>query len=87
MRKYAEVHRGRVIAHIIRNDDLTPEFVDRIAVEITGMNPEPQPGWRYDGSFTLDVVPPIIPVVDRLEEMDKKLDRIINLLTPLGGPP
>nr|BDD45971.1 hypothetical protein 17 [bacterium] len=54
MRKIAEILRDRV-RHVfeISEEAPLPEFGGRLkAVEITGMDPEPQVGWIYkDGSF------------------------------------
>jgi len=89
VRKYAEVHRGRMIAAHRRNDNKTPEFAGpRFAVNITNETPEPQPGWRWDGTnWTPDIMPDASTrAPSQLDRIEAKVDQILVDL-PGGGPP
>jgi len=86
MRKYAEVHKGRML--LAFNADKQPEFAsNREAVDITDEIPEPKPGWLWDGNTWTESTapPPVVKPPSLLEQIDAKLDKIIAFLTP--GPP
>ena len=80
-----EVYKGRMIAPISpREDDKVPQFSRGVtAVDITDESPKPQPGWLWDGAiWTPSILPTPAKLPSLLEQMDAKLDAILQRLTP-----
>ena len=51
MRKWAEIYNTKVIGVHNLPDDMTPEFNPssmRYLVEVTNIEPQPEPNWNYD---------------------------------------
>jgi len=83
MRRYAEIHRGFVIAIHERDDMRRPEFVSpRFAIRVDMLNPEPGPRWTFDGRRFSPPGPPQAaePVVPTDRELLEQILAIVEQL-------
>lgn len=71
MKKVAEIYKSKVVAIHEVPDDFTVVFSPqsfRFAVDIAGLHPQPQPGWRYDfDTRKFKEQETVIPTPDPLE--------------------